>query len=561
MIILSCSGARAQFSGNALDFDGSNDQVDVATVPSVFSSPATSDFSIEAWVNPRGSAFARIFFAQSSTSNFVSLGTNTGNTIYFYVIKNGTTVSIATTSTIPINQWTHVAARWTSATSSAEVFFNGVLQSGGSGGSSSTGTNSLVTIGARTGGGQHFNGQIDELRVWSSAISLCQIQANMNNTIPATQPNLIMNYNFNQGTGGATNTTVTALPDLSGNAYNGTLSNFALTGATSNWVNSTASVTATGFSGNAVSAALSQTNISCNGGTNGMASVTTSGVGPFSYTWMPSGGNAATASGLSAGQYSVVIANTCGTTTKTLSISQAPAIVLNTTASSTAICEGKSGTLTATGSGGTGTITYTWSGSAASNTMVVTPTITGVYTVNATDANNCAKSATVGITVNALPSVSLAASAQNACVNGGSITLTGSPAGGAYNGANVSGAAFTPAGSGTFTPSYSFTNSTTGCSNTATTAIVVSPCTGVEAIDGAKSGISIYPNPGTGLFTVELEAGMLITVTDVTGSRVLVSQTLAAGKHSLDLSNTAGGIYFVHVTGDGKQSIIKLVKQ
>lgn len=126
-IILSCSGARGQFSGNALDFDGSNDQVDVATVPSVFSSPATSDFSIEAWVNPRGSAFARIFFAQSSTSNFVSLGTNTGNTIYFYVIKNGTTVSMATTASIPLNQWTHVVARWTSASSTVEVFFNGVL--------------------------------------------------------------------------------------------------------------------------------------------------------------------------------------------------------------------------------------------------------------------------------------------------------------------------------------------------------------------------------------------------------------------------------------------------
>lgn len=281
LLLFTLYHAEAQFSVNALDFDGSNDQVDIATVPAVFNNPATSDFTIEGWVNPRGSGFARIFFAQASTSNFVSLGTNTGNTIYFYVIKNNTTVSVATTAGIPQNQWTHVAARWTSATSTAEVFFNGVLQSTVAGGSSSTGTSGLVTIGARTGGSQYFNGQLDEVRVWNTALSACQIQANINNTISGTQVNLIMNYNFNQGAAGATNTTVTALPDLSGNAYNGTLTNFALTGTTSNWVNSTASITATGFSTIAVSAVTSQTNISCNGAGNGMASVTASGIGPF----------------------------------------------------------------------------------------------------------------------------------------------------------------------------------------------------------------------------------------------------------------------------------------
>lgn len=559
--IFSFSASRAQFSGNALDFDGSNDQVDIASVPSVFSNPATSDFTIEGWVNPRGSAFARIFFAQSSTSNFVSLGTNTGNTIYFYVIKNGTTVSVATSSSIPQNQWTHVAARWTAATSSVQVFFNGVLQSGSSGGSSSTGTSGLVTIGARTGGSQYFNGQLDELRVWSEALSLCQIQANMNNTIPATQPNLIMNYNFNQGVAGATNTTVTALPDLSGNAYNGTLTNVALTGTTSNWVNSTASVTASGFSNVAISAVSSQTNILCNGASNGLASVSASGVGPFTYTWVPAGGNASTANGLSAGSYTVMIANTCTTIAQTLNITQPPTISLNATAAGTAICEGSASTLTATGSGGTGALSYTWSTGSTSNTVSVNPAATSVYTVNTTDANSCTKSATVGVTVNALPSVSLTAAAGNVCVNSGSIALTGSPAGGSYNGTNVSGTAFTPATSGTFTTAYSFTNSTTGCANTATTAIVVSLCTGIEVIDGADSEISLYPNPGNGVVTIGLSAPAHITITNMTGSTILVTEKSEAGKHSLDLSKEANGVYVVQVIQNGKTCMMKLVKQ
>ncbi|WP_133147980.1 SprB repeat-containing protein, partial [Flavobacterium psychrophilum] len=46
----------------------------------------------------------------------------------------------------------------------------------------------------------------------------------------------------------------------------------------------------------------SQTNLSCNGGTNGSASVTPSGGTPgYTYSWAPSGGTAATATGLAAG--------------------------------------------------------------------------------------------------------------------------------------------------------------------------------------------------------------------------------------------------------------------
>lgn len=559
--VLFFSGAKAQFSGNALDFDGSDDLVNVLTVPAALSSPSTNDFTIEAWVNPRGSAFARIFFAQASTSNFVSLGTNTGNTIYFYVIKNGTTVSVATTATIPQNQWTHVAARWTSSSSVAEVFFNGVLQSSIGGGTSSTGTSGLVTIGSRTGGSQYFNGQLDELRVWGSALNICDIQANMNHTIPTAQANLLMNYTYNEGVAGASNATVTTLPDLSGNAYNGTLVNFALTGTTSNWVSSTASVTASGYSSAAISAVTSQTNILCNGTNNGMASVTASGTGPFTYTWAPSGGNASNASGLSAGVYSVSATNACGTVTKTLTVTEPAALSLSVAATSTALCVGNSATLTASGSGGTGAITYTWTTSIPSATTIVSPAISTVYTVNATDANSCAKSATLDITVNALPIVSLTATANSVCVNSGSIALTGSPAGGVYSGTNVSGTAFTPATTGTFTPAYSYTNASSGCSNTAVTTVVVNLCTGIGVVDGNETAISVYPNPGNGLFTLALTAPARVSIMNVVGSQVLATETLEPGKHSFDLSNEASGIYFIKVTGNGKSSVVKLVKQ
>ncbi|MBO6183333.1 MAG: hypothetical protein J6O88_01400, partial [Chryseobacterium sp.] len=58
----------------------------------------------------------------------------------------------------------------------------------------------------------------------------------------------------------------------------------------------------------AMSATVSQTNISCNGGTNGTASiVVTGGTAPYTYSWSPSGGTAATATGLVAGTYTVTV--------------------------------------------------------------------------------------------------------------------------------------------------------------------------------------------------------------------------------------------------------------
>jgi hypothetical protein len=236
----------SQFSGNCLDLDGTNDMVVINSVPAFFGTLGTSDFTVEAWVYPRTGIFSRIFYAQFATNNFAAVSTGGTANIYFYVVVNGTTYSVATTAAMPLNQWTHVAARWTAATSSVQVFYNGVLQAGAAGGTSSTGTSGLTVIGSRPGGAQYFPGSIDEVRLWSEARTQCEISNNYMNSITGVQPNLVMNFDFNQGVAAGNNTGVITLPDNSGNSYNGTLTNFALTGAGSNWVASTATVTTQG---------------------------------------------------------------------------------------------------------------------------------------------------------------------------------------------------------------------------------------------------------------------------------------------------------------------------
>ncbi|MGH2667420.1 T9SS type A sorting domain-containing protein, partial [Flavobacterium sp.] len=66
-----------------------------------------------------------------------------------------------------------------------------------------------------------------------------------------------------------------------------------------------------------VASATAQTNVSCNGGANGSATVTVSGGTPgYTYSWAPTGGTAATATGLAAGTYTVTVtdANGCSDT-------------------------------------------------------------------------------------------------------------------------------------------------------------------------------------------------------------------------------------------------------
>lgn len=370
-----------------------------------------------------------------------------------------------------------------------------------------------------------------------------------------------MNYNFNQGTAAGTNSTVNSLADISGASYTGTLTNFALSGTTSNWVASTASVAASGYTTTSVSAVSSQTNITCNGAADGIASVTASGIGPYTYTWMPGGATTATVGFLSSGIYTVSVANACGLITRTINITQPSPISLSLTASSASVCAGNSATLTANGSGGTGSLTYSWTGSSASSTAVVSPTATMVYTLNASDANSCAKSGTIAVAVNAIPTVSLSAVANTVCVSNGTMALSGTPSGGVYSGTNVSGAAFTTSVSGTFTPLYTYTDPGTGCSNTATTTIVVNACTGVAVTDPAEAmPVSVYPNPGTGNFSISLYEPAFVSVTDLFGKIILSAKQLDAGSHPIDLSHEAEGMYVIRVQAKSGFAQLKVMK-
>jgi peptide deformylase len=222
------------------------------------------------------------------------------------------------------------------------------------------------------------------------------------------------------------------------------------------------------------------------------------------------------------------------------------------TISDTLICEGQSVTLNPIGAS-----SYTYS----SGNALVTPSVTSSYTVTGASAEGCLSNAVVAtVSVNALPLITFTASDDTICVNGSSIILSGLPAGGNYSGSNVTGNLFNPVIVGTFSPMYNYTDTITGCSNSASVSIVVDPCTGVRESQINAVGITIYPNPTSGLFTIETPNNDVKTITmfDMTG-RVILSINTIDKNIKVDVSNYAKGIYYVSTKTTYGTEVIKVV--
>ncbi|MBL4753556.1 MAG: T9SS type A sorting domain-containing protein [Flavobacteriales bacterium] len=168
----------------------------------------------------------------------------------------------------------------------------------------------------------------------------------------------------------------------------------------------------------ALTLAGSGTDVTCNGGTDGVATVTTTGgTAPLTYLWNdPGTQNTATAAGLAAGTYRVVVTDGagCGSDSVDVVISEPVAMTLtfNTT---TALC-GLNGSATVNVTGGLGPFTYAWNDPAAQTDSNAVGLLPGTFTATVTDGNGCIK--TSSVTVAGTPGVvidSVGFTAPSAC--------------------------------------------------------------------------------------------------------------------------------------------------
>ena len=301
--------------------------------------------------------------------------------------------------------------------------------------------------------------------------------------------------------------------------------------------------------------------IACNGLSTAALSATVSGgTGPFTYSWSPTGGTAATATGLAAGTYTCLVSSSIsGTTSSVFTVTQ-PSAVVSTVASQTNVTcyGGTNGVITLTTTGGTAPYSYTWSpsgGSAATATGLVANT----YSCIVKDANNC--SATSPSTTITQPATFSVATSNSIICTGetASLTATGATSYTWNTAATTSVIAVSP----TVTTTYTITGVIGACTNSLTITQNVSACTGIN--EAVASSISIYPNPSNGIVNVtltsELTKNSSIEVYDALG-KLVVKQVLVNELNAINMSNLNNGIYtFKVINNTNTIKIGKFIKQ
>ena len=158
------STAQSKFGGASVLFDGTNDNLTIAS-NSVFDF-GTNDFTIEFWVYFNALSTSRMLVERWTTGNANSwqiYWRSTGTSIAFLVGSSTILLQDSNTTRITTGQWYHIAVTRSSSTN--RLFINGTQVASAT--DSTSLTNSLpLAIGTQTSTGTNYlNGYIDELRI------------------------------------------------------------------------------------------------------------------------------------------------------------------------------------------------------------------------------------------------------------------------------------------------------------------------------------------------------------------------------------------------------------
>ncbi|MFN3404910.1 MAG: hypothetical protein ACK40G_12495, partial [Cytophagaceae bacterium] len=467
--------------------------------------------------------------------------------------------------------WDPSANNWGGVTGISEVYFtwtaSGAMNCGSEVSISATGSGITATSGTITGinGGPNLNlssagesilayqgthaspsfitGFTNYISgwTWNSGLALtsCGLPSSLTNGTNAMSFPDIDNWKYNCNTTAASASTLRSL-----------LAN------SSNWISDDTTPYAfshciTGCSSPLTANITSSTNVSCNGGSNGSATVTASGgTSPYTYSWAPSGGTGATTTGRTAGSYTVTVTDAASATaTATVTITQPTAISTSGSQTNVSCFGGSNGSITVAPFGGTPGYTYSWAPSGGTS-ATASGRSAGTYTVTVTDANGCTATRTYTLTQPSSPVSGFTAVTNVACFGGsnGAINLT--PSGGTpgytYNwGSGITSEDRTGLAAGTYTVVITDAN---GCTGTVTTSVTQpsSPVSGstvvtnVACFGGSNGAINLTPSGGTPGYTYNWGSG--ITTEDRT--------SLAAGTYTVVITdaNSCTGTVTASVT-------------
>jgi hypothetical protein len=189
-------------SGNAISMNGINNNVELGSFFNY------QNFTIDLWLNPGATqnSFADIIDNNHSGSNtnWVCQQNSSGNFPDHYTFGiNGTGAEFALTPGV----WQHLTL--VKSPGAIEAYVNGVLsQSAVYNAGPVNYNNNFLRLGSWGGGGRNWNGQMDEVRLWNTALTQVQIRDRMCHSITGSEPlysNLVGYYNFDEPSGASVN--------------------------------------------------------------------------------------------------------------------------------------------------------------------------------------------------------------------------------------------------------------------------------------------------------------------------------------------------------------------
>jgi hypothetical protein len=135
-------------------------------------------WTVEIWINSgpfRGSLDRIISDEDVGQEPLELIRHSTANNLHLHLRQEGGTFFMGTLTSFTPNSWEHIVHTYDGT--NLCVYRNGIIVGTCSSSTLAPGTNpGILTFGSRSGGGNHWNGMLDEIRIYTAAMPVSYIQ-------------------------------------------------------------------------------------------------------------------------------------------------------------------------------------------------------------------------------------------------------------------------------------------------------------------------------------------------------------------------------------------------
>ena len=181
----------------SISLNGTDNHVRIGHRPSL---SLAANYTAEAWVKP-AAIRAQTIIAKGASPNGGAFGLamNADGTVTWYA--RGGSASVSSAAALPIDTWSHIAVVQDERISQLRLLINGQLSATAALSGDDVSNFLPLTLGANSNGSSPFSGQLDEVRLWSTALTDSTVEAEMSNIVVSDAEGLISYWRFSTGTG------------------------------------------------------------------------------------------------------------------------------------------------------------------------------------------------------------------------------------------------------------------------------------------------------------------------------------------------------------------------